>query len=62
MGDIRQADIAELSSYFRAEVVLGPDAFVQTALGFADYARAMTQKLIRELDGLVLSQFWRVDQ
>lgn len=56
MGDIRQAEIAELSSYFRAEVVLGPDAFVQTAIGFTDYARAMTQKLIRELEGLVLSR------
>lgn len=54
-GDIRQAEIAELSSYFRAEVVLGQDAFVQTALGFTDYARAMTQKLMRELEGLVLS-------
>ena len=56
MGDIRQAEIGELSSYFRAEVILGPDAFVQTALGFADYARAMTEKLIRELDGLVFSE------
>lgn len=56
LGDIRQAEIAELSSYFRAEVILGPDAFVQTALGFSDYARAMTQKLMRELEGLVLSK------
>lgn len=56
MGDIRQSDIGELSSYFHAEVIVGPEAFVQTALGFADYARAMTEKLIRELDGLVLSR------
>jgi cell pole-organizing protein PopZ len=55
MGDIRQAEIGELSSYFKAEVILGPDAFVQTAIGFNDYARAMTEKLIRELDGLVFS-------
>lgn len=55
-GDIRQAEIGELSSYFKAEVILGPDAFVQTALGFADYERAMREKLIRELEGLVLSQ------
>lgn len=54
-GDMRQADIGELSSYFRAEVIMGPDAFVQTALGFSDYTRAMTEKLIRELDGLVVS-------
>jgi hypothetical protein len=53
-GDRRQTDIAELSSYFRAEVIAGPDAFVQTALGFDDYAAAMTQKLKRELQGLVI--------
>jgi len=54
-GDVRQAEIGELASYFRAEVILGPDAFVMTAIGFADYARAMKQKLLRELDGLVFS-------
>ena len=56
IGDVRQADIAELSSYFNAHVILGPDAFVQTALGYEDFARAMRVKLIRELEGLVLSQ------
>jgi hypothetical protein len=55
-GDIRQAEIGELSSYFRSEVIVGTDAFVQTAIGFADYARAMEDKLLRELDGLVFSQ------
>ncbi len=55
-GDIRQAEIGELSAYFRAEVILGPDAFLEVALGFEDYARAMEVKLLRELDGLVLSQ------
>lgn len=54
-GDRRQAEIAELSSYFRAEVITGPDAFVQTALGFEDYADAMTQKLKRELAGVAVS-------
>ncbi|WP_432816786.1 DUF1194 domain-containing protein [Sulfitobacter sp. JB4-11] len=56
IGDIRQSEISALSAYYRAEVILGPDAFVQTAIGFADYARAMRQKLLRELDGLVFSQ------
>ena len=55
-GDSRQAEIGSLSSYFRAEVILGPDSFVQTALGFDDYARAMAEKLLRELDGLVFSE------
>ena len=55
MGDIRQAEIADLASYYRAEVILGADAFVRTALGYADYARAMKEKLLRELEGLVVS-------
>lgn len=54
-GDMRQVEIAELSSYFRAWVISGPDAFVETALGYESYADAMTRKLIRELQGLVLS-------
>ncbi|WP_082182017.1 DUF1194 domain-containing protein [Aestuariivita boseongensis] len=56
LGDIRLMDIAELSSYFRANVIVGPDAFVQTALGFEDYENAMVQKLKRELEGLVLGR------
>ena len=56
IGDIRQSEIGELASYFRAEVIVGPDAFVHTAIGFSDYARAMRKKLLRELDGLVVSQ------
>jgi hypothetical protein len=55
MGDIRQAEIGELSSYFRAEVITGPDAFVETALGFEDYEAAMTRKLLRELETLIVS-------
>ena len=55
IGDARQAEIAELSSYFRTNVIVGPDAFVQTALGFEAYADAMRRKLLRELDGFVFS-------
>lgn len=55
-GDIRAADIKELSSYFRAYVIRGPDAFVETALGFSDYAAAMERKLLRELQAVVLGQ------
>ncbi|MEE4187033.1 MAG: DUF1194 domain-containing protein [Roseobacter sp.] len=53
-GDQRFVEIGELSSYFRAEVIVGPDAFVQTSLGFDDYADAMTRKLKRELEGVVI--------
>lgn len=56
IGDQSQTQIGELSAYYNAEVILGPDAFVLTALGFSDYARAMTQKLLRELDIVQLSR------
>ena len=53
--DTRQEDVGELSSYFRAWVIQGPDAFIETALGFADFERAMVRKLKRELQGLSLA-------
>lgn len=52
----QQTEIAELSAYFRAEVITGPGAFVQTAVGFHDYATAMTRKLRRELEGEVIGE------
>jgi hypothetical protein len=54
-GDLRAADIGELSSYFNTFVIRGPGAFVQVALGFADYERAMTRKLLRELEPAAMS-------
>ncbi|WP_282059543.1 DUF1194 domain-containing protein [Roseobacter litoralis] len=53
--DRRYVEIGELSAYFAAEVIMGADSFVQTALGFEDYANAMTQKLKRELAGIAVS-------
>ena len=53
--DQTSADIRELSAYFRAYVIRGPGAFVETALGFTDYAAAMERKLLRELQSLALS-------
>ncbi|WP_245815127.1 DUF1194 domain-containing protein [Shimia gijangensis] len=47
--------LQELSAYFEANVIRGPGAFVETSLGFTDYERAMTRKLLRELQGLALS-------
>ena len=52
-GDIRQLEIGELSSYYNAFVIHGPGAFVETALGFADFERAMKRKLLRELEAPV---------
>lgn len=53
-GDQRQADIAELSAYFQSEIIQGPGAFVEAALGFEDYAAAMERKLLRELRVMVI--------
>ncbi|MDW4550502.1 DUF1194 domain-containing protein [Defluviimonas sp. D31] len=44
--------IAELTSWFATEVIRGPDAFVETALGFDDFQAAMERKLVKELSGL----------
>lgn len=53
-GDQRLADIKELSSYFRSYVIRGPNAFVETALGFDSYADAMKRKLLRELTSIAI--------
>jgi hypothetical protein len=57
-GDLRQEDIAELSSYFRTHVITGPDSFVQTAIGYEQYAAAMARKLERELKPITLSHLF----
>jgi hypothetical protein len=54
-GDGRQVEIAELSAYFQAWVITGPDAFVEIAIGFDDYRAAMIRKLLRELQVLAVS-------
>lgn len=51
---IVSADAKELPSYFREYVVRGPDAFVEVALGFDDYANAMERKLLRELQSIAI--------
>ncbi|MEP4197538.1 MAG: DUF1194 domain-containing protein [Aliishimia sp.] len=58
LADLKQAELGELSSYFRVNVITGPDAFVQTALGYEEYAQAMARKLERELEGLVVSSLF----
>ncbi len=52
--DERLAEIKELSSYYRTYVIRGPGAFVESALGFNDYAAAMERKLLRELQSLAI--------
>ena len=59
--DIRQAEIAALQAYFASEVIHGPGAFVETALGYADFEEAMRRKLLRELEGLSVSRLGATD-
>jgi len=47
---------AELTAYFAHRVLAGPDAFSEVAIGFDDYERAMSRKLLRELEFLSMSQ------
>ncbi|MBI1416390.1 MAG: DUF1194 domain-containing protein [Limimaricola sp.] len=54
IGDTRQMDIKELSSYYRVNVLRGPDAFVETALGYVAFEDAMTRKLLREMAAIVV--------
>ncbi len=44
------SEIKQLTVYFEAEVIRGPDAFVEAAVGFEDFERAMTRKLLKELE------------
>lgn len=48
------ADFGSLVTYYQSQVIKGPDAFVEIALGFEDFQAAMTRKLIRELEVLVI--------
>ena len=45
-----ETDIPELATYFRNQIIAGPDAFVIAAADYVDFARAMQEKLLRELE------------
>ncbi len=38
-----------LAAYYRSNVIIGTDSFIEPASDFGDYARAIREKLIREL-------------
>ena len=54
--DHRFADIKALTAYYSRNVVRGPGAFVEVALGFEDYAAAMERKLLRELASIAIGR------
>ena len=43
-------------NYFRAYVLRGPEAFLEIADGYEDYAIAMKRKLLKELEVITLSR------
>lgn len=43
------SDVPTLESYYRQEVITGPDSFVIAAATYEDYAEAMRRKLLREI-------------
>ena len=43
------ADSPDLADYYRARVIIGPECFVEPARDFDDYARAIRDKLLKEL-------------
>ncbi len=53
-GSRQVTGLAELSAYYRAWVIEGPEAFVETANGFAAFEAAMVRKLKREMQVMVL--------
>lgn len=53
-GDDRAEDIRELAAYYEGNVIAGPGAFVEMAVGFAAYQEAMERKLLRELRVLAI--------
>lgn len=55
IADLRQQEIGALAQYFQTNVIVGADSFVETAVGFEDYAAAMARKLERELETLMFS-------
>ena len=45
-------DRPDLDEYYRRKVIIGPGSFVIAASGYDDFARAMKQKLLREIQVL----------
>ena len=57
--DERQMDLMELSAYYRTRVIKGSDAFIEVAQGFGDFERAMTKKLLRETENVIIGDLKR---
>lgn len=54
--DMTLDGVAEMTAYFRHQIIHGPQAFIEVAQGYEDYATAMTRKLLRELATLPMGE------
>lgn len=53
-GLVVQGDDPEVLSFYASEVLRGPGAFLETADGFDDFREAITRKLLREINDIML--------
>ncbi len=51
-----ETDIANLTDYYRNNVITGPGSFAMSAKDFVDYKRAIKKKLLRELSPLAVGE------
>lgn len=58
----RDRDNADLVDYFATNVIHGPDAFVEVAIGFRVFEEAMKRKLLKELQSLSVGSLGVVSQ
>ncbi|MFX0547054.1 DUF1194 domain-containing protein [Roseovarius sp. S1116L3] len=56
-GLVILGDDPEVEAFYRREVVRGPGAFVELAAGFEGFRAAMTRKLFREINDIILGGF-----
>lgn len=53
-GLVVLGDAPEVLDFYRSEVIRGTNAFVEVASGYDDYRRAMSRKLFREINDIML--------
>ena len=55
LGAQRQDEIGKLWAYYQTEVIKGPNAFVEVAVGFENFEEVMARKLLKEMETLAVS-------
>ena len=49
-GLVILADDPELDHYYRTNVIIGPGSFVMEISNFNDFSKAMSEKILREIE------------